>query len=38
MTRMKTIGSPYSMKTSHGGQIKLSTFIPLKIRKSGVRS
>ena len=37
MTRMKTMGSPYSMKTSHGGQMKLSTFIPLKIRKSGVR-
>ena len=37
MTRMKTMGSPYSMKTNHGGQMKLSTFIPLKIRKSGVR-
>lgn len=37
MTRMKTMGSPYLLKANHGGQIKLSTFIPLKIRKSGVR-
>jgi hypothetical protein len=37
MTRMKTMGAPYTLKTNTGGQMKLSTFIPLKIRKSGVR-
>ena len=26
MTRIKTMGAPYLLKTGHGGQMKLSTF------------
>ena len=36
MTRIRTTGAPVSMRWWEDGAVKLSTFIPLKIRKRGV--
>lgn len=33
--RVQTLGTPIARKQQDGGQVKLSTFIPLKIRKRG---
>jgi len=37
MKRFRTMGEPVSMQRTDGGAVKLSTFIPLKIRKRGVQ-
>ena len=36
MTRIRTTGAPVSMRRREDGTVKLSTFIPLKIRRRGV--
>jgi hypothetical protein len=36
MTRIRTTGAPVSMRRREDGAVKLSTFIPLKIRKRGI--
>lgn len=36
MTRIRTTGAPVSMRRREDGAVKLSTFIPLKIRRRGV--
>ena len=36
MTRIRTTGAPVSMRRREDGAMKLSTFIPLKIRRRGV--
>jgi hypothetical protein len=36
MTRIRTTGAPVSMRRRENGAVKLSTFIPLKIRRRGV--
>ena len=33
--KMETLGGPVARKIRDGGQVKLSTFIPLKIRRRG---
>lgn len=33
--KMQTLGAPVARERRDGGQVKLSTFIPLKIRKRG---
>jgi hypothetical protein len=33
--KVQTVGSPFARERRDGGQVKLSTFIPLKIRKRG---
>jgi len=33
--KVQTLGSPFAREHRNGGQVKLSTFIPLKIRKRG---
>lgn len=37
MKRFRTLGAPYPMTSTQGERVRLSTFIPLKIRKRGVR-
>jgi len=37
-TRVQATGAPVARECRDGGQIKLSTFIPLKIRKRGASS
>lgn len=37
MTRIKTLGAPVRRTSLEGGAVKLSTFIPLRIKKRGVR-
>ena len=36
MTRIRTTGAPVSKQRREDGAVKLSTFIPLKIRKRGI--
>jgi hypothetical protein len=37
MNKIRIVGEPVPMQRAEGGTVKLSTFIPLKIRKRGVR-
>ena len=37
MTKLRTTGAPVSMRRVDDGAVKLSTFIPLKIKKRGVQ-
>jgi hypothetical protein len=37
MSRIRTVGTPVPMQRREGDTVKLTTFIPLKIRKRGVR-
>jgi hypothetical protein len=37
LKKIKTRGAPMAQEREEGGRVKVSTFIPLKIRKRGVR-